>query len=202
MTSVEDNTGNMASVVGAPLVGARNAATKGRPQGSPLPPTRRQFGRPLKSSFIRATRDETEFLPAALEVLETPASPVGRAIAATIILFAVLAVAWATFGYVDIIATAPGKIVPTGRTKTIQALEPGIVTAIRVRDGDIVSAGQMLIELDRTVIAAERGRIAHDLRHARLDVARLKALRAGLDAGTAPVGFAPPADAPAEEGDS
>ena len=143
-------------------------------------------------------RPELEFLPAALEVLETPASPVGRAIAATIILFAVLAVAWATFGYVDIIATAPGKIVPTGRTKTIQALEPGIVAAIRVRDGDVVSAGQMLIELDRTVIAAERGRIAHDLRHARLDVARLTALRAGLDAGTGPIGFAPPADAPAE----
>src|SRR5262245_8024459 len=101
-------------------------------------------------------RDEREFLPAALEVLETPASPVGRAIAATIMLFAVVAIAWATFGYVDIVATAQGKVVPTGRTKTIQPLEPGIVTSIRVRDGDVVAAGQLLIELDRTVIVAER----------------------------------------------
>src|ERR1700730_9830529 len=88
---------------------------------------------------------ELEFLPAALEVLETPASPVGRAVAATIIIFFAAAVAWATFGYIDIIATAQGKIVPTGRTKTIQPLEPGIVRAIHVQDGDHVTAGQILI---------------------------------------------------------
>ncbi len=67
--------------------------------------------------------DEREFLPAALEIVETPASPAGRAIAGTIILFFVAAIAWATFGYVDIIATAPGKIVPTGRSKLVQPFE-------------------------------------------------------------------------------
>src|SRR3954471_20983827 len=126
----------------------------------------------------RWSRNDTarQFLPAALEILETPASPVGRAVGATLILFFALAVAWATFGHVDIIATASGKIVPTGRTKTIQPLETGIVSAIHIRDGDRVAAGQVLIELNRTVTEAERRRVAQDLTLSKLDVARLAGL--------------------------
>lgn len=142
---------------------------------------------------------ELQFLPAALEILETPASPAGRAIGATIILFFAIAVGWATFGYVDIIATAPGKILPTGKVKVIQPVEAGVVAAIRVRDGDHVTAGQILVQIDRTITTAERNRVGHDLLRARLDVARLSALRAGLEAGTGPVGFAPPPEAPAYE---
>jgi multidrug efflux pump subunit AcrA (membrane-fusion protein) len=117
-------------------------------------------------------RDSTalQFLPAALEILETPASPVGRAVAGTIMAF-FLALAWGAVGKVDIIATASGKIVPSARTKTIQPLETGIVQAIHVRDGDHVSAGQILIELNGTVTNAERSRAGHDLLSAQLDVA-------------------------------
>jgi hemolysin D len=126
--------------------------------------------------FSRSRADiGRQFLPAALEILETPASPVGRAVGATIILFFAIAIAWSIFGHVDIIATASGKIVPKGRTKTIQPLEAGIVSAIHVRDGDKVTAGQALIELDRTVNEAERQRVAQDLALSRLDVARASA---------------------------
>src|SRR4051812_43364780 len=144
----------------------------------------------------RWSRDDSarQFLPAALEILETPASPAGRAIGATIILFFVMAVAWGVFGRVDIIATASGKIVPTGRTKTIQPLETGIVSAIHVQDGDKVAAGQLLIEFDRTVTQAERQHIAQDLVAGRLDVARLAALRDGFERGV-PGELAAPAGA-------
>src|SRR4051812_28001914 len=92
-------------------------------------------------AFVRNRGDTArQFLPAALEILQTPASPIGRTIAGSIILFFSIAIAWATFGHVDIVATASGKIVPTGRTKTIQPLETGIVSAIHVRDGDKVTA--------------------------------------------------------------
>ncbi|GMO16287.1 MULTISPECIES: HlyD family type I secretion periplasmic adaptor subunit [Bradyrhizobium] len=128
-------------------------------------------------TFWRRQREAREFLPAALEILETPASPVGRAVGLTIILFFALAIGWATFGHVDIIATATGKVVPTGRTKTIQPLEAGIVSAIHVHDGDRVTAGQVLVELDRTVTQAERKRVRQDLVASLLDVARLSALR-------------------------
>jgi hemolysin D len=153
---------------------------------------------PLPGRAARLRRAELEFLPAALEIVETPASPLGRAIGATVIAFFVVAVAWACLGQVDIIATGQGKVVPVGRTKTIQPLEAGIVTAIRVKDGDKVREGDVLIELDRTVSTAERNRVGHELLRARLDAARLVALRAGLETATA-VGFVAPAGAPAYE---
>jgi hemolysin D len=147
-------------------------------------------GRPMR-------RDELEFLPAALEIMETPATPLGRAIGAALLAFVVIAIAWACIGHVDIIATAQGRVIPVGRTKTIQPLQAGTITAIHVRDGDRVKAGDVLVELDHTVSAAERGHVMEDLIAARLDAARLLALRAGLEAdGLAPVGFKPPADAP------
>jgi hemolysin D len=140
-------------------------------------------------------RDERDFLPAALEIVETPASPVGRGIAAAIIGFLLVAIAWASLGHIDIIATAQGKVVPDGRVKVIQPLEAGIVTAIHVKDGDKVRKGDVLIALDQTVARAVRDHARYDLIHARLDAARLSALPAGLGADYAPVGFAPPAEA-------
>ncbi len=140
-----------------------------------------------------------QFLPAALEILETPASPVGRAIGATIILFFSIAIAWASFGHVDIIATAQGKIVPTGRTKTIQPLETGIVSAIHVRDGDKVSAGEVLVELDRTVTQAERKRVEQDLILSQLDVARLGTLRDCFADLSSPNELVPPKGASSAE---
>src|SRR5712671_5850493 len=124
----------------------------------------------------RRPRDhELAFLPAALEIVETPASPAGRAIGATVIAFFVLAVAWACLGTVDIVATASGKIIPNGRTKVIQPFEVGVVRAIHVHDGDTVKAGQVLIELDPTMNAAEREHLQSDLVAAQLDVAGLRA---------------------------
>src|SRR6266404_2788523 len=123
----------------------------------------------------RRREHELAFLPAALEIVETPPSPIGRAIGATIIAVFVLASAWACLGTVDIVATASGKIIPSGRSKVIQPFEIGVVRAIRVHDGDAVKAGDVLIELDPTINAAERERLQSDLIAAQLDVARLHA---------------------------
>jgi len=156
----------------------------------------------VRLPFRRSThsrRDELEFLPAALEIIETPASPLGRAFAGAVLVLFLIALAWAIFGHVDIIATAQGKIVPVGRIKVIQPIETGMVTVINVKDGDRVREGQVLVELDRASLTAERNRIWHDLVRSRLDAARLRALRDGLDRGGEPVGFKPPTDVPAYE---
>jgi hemolysin D len=145
--------------------------------------------------LLAKSRRELEFLPAALEIIETPASPVGRAIAFTIILFFVVALAWASLGSVDVIATAQGRIVPTGRTKVVQPFETGVVRAIHVQDGQAVKAGEVLIELDPTIDTAERDRLAEELVVMRLDVARLKAAMA-KDPGGA---FVPPEGATAAQ---
>jgi hemolysin D len=142
-------------------------------------------------------RDEREFLPAALEILETPPSPAGRALAFIIGAFFVIAVSWAFLGKVDVLATAPGRLLPTGRIKVIQPLDPGVVRAIFVQDGDHVRAGQQLIELDPTATTADRDKLVHDLALAQLDVARLTALKRTAETGGAAAPFiAPPGASP------
>ena len=137
--------------------------------------------------------EELAFLPAALEIVETPPSPIGRTIGATIILLFCAALVWAWWGTIDIVASATGKIVPSGRTKVIQPFETGVVRSIRVQDGQAVKAGDVLIELDPTVNAAERDHLRNDLLAEQLNIARL---RAALAAGDDPVAdFTPPADA-------
>jgi len=145
----------------------------------------------FQDALARRRRDhELAFLPAALEIVETPPSPIGRAIGATIIAVFVLALAWACLGTVDIVATAQGKIIPSGRTKVIQPFEIGVVRAIHVHDGDTVKAGQVLIELDPTINAAEREHLQSDLIATQLEVARL---RAALADGPDPLAdFHPP----------
>jgi hemolysin D len=88
---------------------------------------------------------ELDFLPAAVEILETPASPLGRSVALAISLFAAIAILWACVGEIDIVAVAQGKIVPVGRTKIVQApaLDPGesgVVKTIAVEEGQHVTA--------------------------------------------------------------
>ncbi|SEO78969.1 hemolysin D [Rhodospirillales bacterium URHD0017] len=144
----------------------------------------------MPSTSAARSRAELAFLPAALEIVETPPSPIGRAISVTVVALIVLAVAWASVGTVDIVSVAPGKIIPTGHTKLVQPLEAGIVRAIHVRDGQRVRTGDVLIELDPTVSAAELGRLTGDLASAQLDAARL---RAALAAGTP--AFQPPSEA-------
>jgi len=126
-------------------------------------------------------REELAFLPAALEIVETPPSPIGRAIGATIIALFLLALIWATLGHVDIVATATGKIIPTGRSKVIQPFETGVVRAIRVTNGQIVNAGDTLIELDPTINEGELNHIRSDLQSAQLDIARLNAALTDTD---------------------
>src|ERR1700722_4680073 len=144
---------------------------------------------------VRRGEYELAFLPAALEITETPASPAGRAIATTIIAVFCMALVWSCLGTVDIVATAQGKIIPSGRTKLIQPFETGVVRAIHVRDGQSVKAGEVLIELDPTMTGAELGHFKRDLISAQLDAARLRAaLAAKGDPGAE---LRPPPDAPA-----
>ena len=136
--------------------------------------------------------EEREFLPAAIEILESPASPAGRAVMALIVLFFLLALAWAYFGHIDIVATATGKIIPHSRTKVVQPAGMGVVRAIHVRDGMRVRKGDLLVSLDPTESEADLERIIHEFLAARIVVARLDAL---CNAKEPLKAFAPPEEA-------
>ncbi len=121
-------------------------------------------------------KDAIEFLPAALEIVEKPPSPAGRATLWSIIVFFLIAIIWALVGEIDIVATAQGKIIPSDRVKVIQPLEIGVVRKIYVQEGQRVKAGAPLIDLDPTATRADLGRLEMELTAASLDKVRLEQL--------------------------
>jgi hemolysin D len=84
-------------------------------------------------------------------------------------------------------------VVSSGRSKVVQPFETGVVRAIHVQDGQAVKSGDLLIELDPTVNAAERDHLKNDLLAEQLNVARQRAALAASD-DHAP-DFTPPAGA-------
>lgn len=120
--------------------------------------------------------DEVAFLPAALSLQETPVHPAPRRLAWGLMILFVLALVWSIFGEVDIVATAPGRIIVSDRTKVIQPLEASVVKAVLVKDGDKVHAGQVLVELDPTMATADKASVQEQLKAAHSEEQRTQAL--------------------------
>ena len=124
-------------------------------------------------------REELEFLPAALEIVESPPSPIGRALLWTVVSFFLIALVWSIVGTVDEVAVAPGKVIPSGYTKVVQAEDKGIVRRLNVANGTPVREGDVLIELDTVITEADMARLTKERDFYVLDLARLFADRDG-----------------------
>ena len=131
-------------------------------------------------------QDEREFLPAHLELTETPLSAAPKWIARLVILFALIALLWAIFGKLDIVAVAQGKTSLGGRSKTIQALETAVVERINVKDGQTVKKGDVLIELAGIGSDSDYNRSLEALRAAYLNKWRSETLLAAIENGHSP----------------
>lgn len=140
--------------------------------------------------------DQTAFLPAALEIIETPVSPTGRITAWVLLIGLAATIAWLTLGKIDVVASAPGKLIPVDSVKLIQPADVGVVRRILVHDGQRVRAGQPLIELDPTISTADTAQARKALESSELDAARARAVLAALDGRG--LTFTPPAGTPVE----
>ncbi len=109
----------------------------------------------MKGMLSRIGGSDREFLPAALEIQETPPAPLPMAIMGTICAFGLTAFVWSFFGHLDVHAVAQGKIESAQSTKIIQPLDPGKISTIRVENGTLVKAGDVLVELDASEVLAD-----------------------------------------------
>lgn len=138
---------------------------------------------------------EADFLPAALEVAERPVSPTARVTAWVLLIGLAITIAWTIFGRVDVVASAPGSLIPTGNIKLVQSPGAGVVRAIYVRNGDVVRKGQPLLDLDPTLTGADLAQAQKALASAELDIARNSAIADALSGRglhfTAPQGTPP-----------
>ena len=153
-----------------------------------------------RSSSTRANRADQEFLVPALEILETPPSPVQTAILTLICLFAATALIWAYVGHVDIVAVSQGKFQPTGKVKVIQPVVTGKVVRLPPANGTHVKAGDILLELDPTQALSEEKGLRDKLNSTEAEATRrraaIAAARQGLESSQVNISWSPtvPAD--------
>ncbi len=132
-------------------------------------------------------RDEAEFLPAVLALQDTPLSPLPRVAMWTLMTLLVLALTWACFGKIDIVAVASGKVILNGNSKVIQSPDNASISKIHVRDGQVVKAGDVLLTLDAEAAQADVSRLQKSLSSAQLDVEQGQALEQAVIGGKKPV---------------
>lgn len=130
---------------------------------------------------------EAAFLPAALSLQEKPVSTTARLTAHILITMIFAALIWSVFGKLDIIVNASGKIIPSSYTKTIASVEVASVNALYVQDGQIVRAGDILIELDSSATDAEHDKALGDAALATLQTARSRALIEAIETLKSPI---------------
>ncbi|TDF58145.1 HlyD family type I secretion periplasmic adaptor subunit, partial [Cupriavidus sp. L7L] len=119
------------------------------------------------------------FATAAMGITNRRPARMAKIVATSICAMAAVALVYAVFARIDVVVSAQGKVIPSGKSKVVQPLEAGVVRQIYVRDGQKVKAGDVLIELDPTTTAADRDRLQRDHWEAEAEVQRLTALLDG-----------------------
>ena len=128
---------------------------------------------------MKLDAEAIEFAPGLLAIQESPPPKLPRAVIYTVGSLCTLLLLWASFGQLDIVAVAEGKLVPQSYVKIVQPAEAGIITEILVKEGDLVQPGQTLIRLDPTVSGADSQTVAQELALRRLALRRIDAELAG-----------------------
>ena len=130
-------------------------------------------------SWLKRDRLQYEFLPAAEEIVETPAAPLGALVVWLVTLLLIVALAWSYFGRIDIVAVANGKISTEGSTKIIQPAISGVVTNINVHEGQHVKKDETLLALDKTTAEKDVATVSQSLNTARVERDILRRLAVG-----------------------
>ncbi|WP_434623078.1 HlyD family type I secretion periplasmic adaptor subunit [Azospirillum sp. B2RO_4] len=104
-----------------------------------------------------------------------------RATIVVLVLLLAALLTWATLMPVKEAVVTAGQVVPSGNSQVVQHLEGGIVSAILVKEGDLVEAGQPLIVFDPKQVQAEREQMNARLLTLELRAERLRAFAAGRE---------------------
>ena len=88
---------------------------------------------------------------------------------------------WASTVQISGALIAPGSVVVDSNVKKVQHPTGGVVGEVRVRDGDIVKAGDIVVRLDETVVKASLAIVVKTLNGLWARAARLEAEQRGLD---------------------
>ena len=135
----------------------------------------KRIERCLEKFLIRSDTEDKEFLPPAVEILETPPSPMGRMLVWAVLGLFILVILWSFIGEIDEVVVARGKVIPIGYTKVLQAEDKGIVKRILVQEGQKVKEGELLMELDRTMSESDLNALKKEIAYYDINIRRILA---------------------------
>lgn len=96
----------------------------------------------------------------------------------TILGFLLTAVLWAAYTEIDDVTRADGRIVPSASLQVIEAAEPGVLKTLHVKEGEVVEKGDLLMELDGTLLDSQ---LDQEQQRAFGLMARIERLQAEID---------------------
>ncbi len=120
-----------------------------------------------------------EFEAPTAVLLATPVQPAARSMLWTVISMIAACLTAAALVPIDMVVTAPGRVVTLQPTVVVQPFETAIVREINVREGQTVHAGQVLARLDPTFSSADVGALEAQVRSFQPEVERLTAEASG-----------------------
>ncbi|MCB2033452.1 MAG: biotin/lipoyl-binding protein, partial [Ottowia sp.] len=106
-------------------------------------------------------------------------------------LFLAVFLVWAYFSNVEEVTRGQGSVIPSSREQVIQSLDPGVLSEMLVREGDLVERGQVLLKLD----TARSSAVYREAKN-KVDALEATAVRLRSEAHGVPLKF--PASVPAE----
>ena len=132
------------------------------------------------ASRKRETDYET-FAPERLAATAWPPSPLPRLTLYLIVAILASAAAAIAYGEIDIVAVAPGKLVPQSLLRIVQPSDSGVVREILVREGEAVSEGQVLFRMDTELSEADGRILETEIALRRLQIRRIDAELSGAE---------------------
>jgi membrane fusion protein, adhesin transport system len=132
------------------------------------------FGKPQKDD-----EEDVEFMSPVTGAYKHKPKSWGPVMLYTIGAFFGLTLVWSFFAPLDQITRGQGQVIPSGQTKIIDHLEGGIVKEIKVKEGDIVDAGQVLMLVDATVAKDKYAEGLQLYYRTQAQIARLQAQTSG-----------------------
>jgi hemolysin D len=135
----------------------------------------------MSAGKANSIHDAMTFSPAMLALQSAAPSPLPRTVLWTLALLIACTIGWATFGRLDVVSVAQGKLVPHSYLQVSQPADGGIVREILVSEGQLVEAGQVLARLDPQFSESDSRQIQNDLQQRQLQLARIEAELAGRE---------------------
>lgn len=129
--------------------------------------------------FKKIDDDSYEFKPVIIEIEDRPLNPLGRTVLWIIITLIIACILWLFFAKVDVVVSARGKVIPTGEIKILKPLETGVVSKIFVKEGQVVKAGEILMQIDPSVSMVNLKTKQDELDAINMSIKRLETLGFG-----------------------